>query len=339
MTKRSLQFELFEECNNNCKFCYLGTENRHTPTHLKLDAIKKAYAFISNPDNIKDYDVISYIGGEFFQGQLNTQEIKDAFYELIRFTGELHATGKISEIWLMTTMTIGDQHELFECVDLVEKEYAKVNKPELMKDFWISTSYDTIGRFHTEKMLHTWENTALKLHEKYPLISMNTCSILTQDFITKYLNNELSLTDFQEKFKTGFFFKQPSPGSMDKYIENISDPMERHRVGKQMQEKLLPGFFPKREDFMMFLIKLKNENPELYIKLFNIQFRADDLYRNYNTENENERMQYNHREKNTKAESTDIEHMPLNTCGHQINYCCYIDSDACVLCDKQAIGD
>lgn len=338
MEKRSLQFELWQQCNNNCKYCYLGAENRFTATELKLDAVKKAYEFISKPENIKDYDVISYIGGEFFQGQLDTQELKEVFYELIRFTGELQANNKISEIWLMTTMTIGDQHELYECLDLIVNEYKKVNKPELIEKLWIVTSYDTIGRFHSEKMLNTWENSIKTLHEKYNGIKINVCTILTQDLITKYINNEFSFTDFQEKFKNEFFFKQPSPGNVDALIpQEITNPMDRQRAGKQLMEKSLPGFFPLRNDFLMFLIKLKNENPELYEKLFNIKYRADDLYRNYN--DTHNRMEHNHREKSTKAEASGDVVAAINECGHQINYCCYLDSDDCALCDRIAIGD
>jgi len=338
MEKRSLQFELWQECNQLCSYCYLGQENRCTPTELKLDAVNKAYEFIQNENNIKDYDVISYIGGEFFQGQLNTPELKDAFYELIRFTGELHATGKISEIWLMTTMTIGDQHELYECLDLLVNEYNKVNKPELIENVWIVTSYDTIGRFHTQKKLDTWKNSMYTLYKRYNGIKINVCTILTQDLITKYINDEFSFINFKNEFHNEFFFKQPSPGNVDALIDqSITDPMERQTIGKQIMEKRLPGFFPLRNDFLTFLIKLKNENPELYEKLFNIKYRADDLYRNYN--DMNNRMEHNHREKTTKAEASGDVVAAINSCGHQINYCCYLDSDACALCDRLAIGD
>lgn len=338
MEKKSLQFELWQECGSNCTYCYLGSENRFTSAELKLDAIAKAYTFIKTPEKLKGYNVISYIGGEFFQGQLNTPEVKSAFCELIRYTGELHATGKINEIWLMATMTIGDQHELYECIDLLQNEYKKVNKPELIENVWIVTSYDTIGRFHTEKMLNTWKNSINTLHKKYNGIKINVCTILTQDLITKYINDEFSFTNFRNEFKNEFFFKQPSPGNVDALIpRDITDPMDRQRAGKVLMEKRLQNFFPQRNDFLMFLIKLKSENPELYEKLFNIKFRADDLYRNYNTTAN--RMEHNHREKETKAEASGDVVAAINNCGHQINYCCYIDSDECALCDRLAIGD
>ena len=33
---KSLQFELWRECNNLCKMCFLGLENRTTPKHTKI---------------------------------------------------------------------------------------------------------------------------------------------------------------------------------------------------------------------------------------------------------------------------------------------------------------
>ena len=66
LNKKSLQFELWHECNSKCKFCYLGSNNIKTPVSLKLKAIKDAIAFISDDKNLESYNVLSYIGGEFF---------------------------------------------------------------------------------------------------------------------------------------------------------------------------------------------------------------------------------------------------------------------------------
>ena len=44
LNKKSLQFELWHECNSKCKFCYLGSNNIKTPVSLKLKAIKDTYS-------------------------------------------------------------------------------------------------------------------------------------------------------------------------------------------------------------------------------------------------------------------------------------------------------
>ena len=42
------------------------------------------YAYLFNTDMV-EYDTIAFIGGEFFQGQLNTKEVKDKFMELMMY--------------------------------------------------------------------------------------------------------------------------------------------------------------------------------------------------------------------------------------------------------------
>lgn len=338
--KKSLQFELWHQCNQKCVFCYNANSNTFTPTELKIKALDDAYDFLSDNKKMIPYNTVSYIGGEFFQGQLDTDEVKNKFFRLIQKTAELQISGKIREVWIMCTLTIGSQKDLYTSLDIMKKIYIQAGKPELMNQVWLVTSYDTIGRFHLPKMQENWSNNMLNLHEKYPTLNFNTCTILTQDIITKYLNGEFSFNDFMNKYHTSMFFKQPSPGGIKPIHENLSK-IEQYMEAKQLMEKRLPGFFPKREDFLKFLIKFKEDCPGLYDKLFNIIYRADDLYRNFNESDDNHRMQLNHRNKHTRNELNEKEGNCLEfltaKCGHQLNYCAYIDSDECVICDREFI--
>jgi len=339
--KKSLQFELWEECGPfRCTYCYLGKNNIQTSTKLKIDAMEKALAFLNDEEKMKEYNVVSYIGGEFFQGQLNTPEVKSKFHELMHKTAELQISGKIKEFWLMCTLNHGEQKDLYEVLDLLKARYTEAGQPELMHQIWIVTSYDTIGRFHTQKMHDTWDYHMQNLHKIYPELQFNVCTILTGDLVKKYINDEWSFEEFIKKYHTSMFFKQPNPGAI--HQEQLTHPQgtkEGFMEAKQIMEAKLPGFFPKREDFLAFLIKFKAEYPTMYDKLFNIQYRADDLYRNYNDEEEGHRMQYNHREKDLKAEVPEesIKYNPINDCGHLLNYAAYIDADDCMICDRELI--
>ena len=336
--KKSLQFELWQVCNNRCLFCYIGEENRYTPDSLKLQALNDAITILNDEEKMKPYNVVSLIGGEFFQGQLNTLEIKNKFFSLIRKIAELQVSDKIQEVWIMATLTIGNQEDLYTSINLMKEVYNNANKPELLNQVWIVTSYDTIGRFHTEKMHDNWKFNMLNLHNRYPEIKFNTCTILTQDLIQKYLNNEFSFNDFMQTYNTNMFFKQPSPGALASLKEGQS-PMDQYREAKQKMEKVLPGFFPKREDFLNFLIKFSQDCPNLYDHLFNVKYRADDLYRNFNYKDK--RMLLNHRNKESKNEITRTGLSDFDTqtaeCGHLLNYCAYIDSDACMICDREFV--
>ena len=313
---KQLQFELWQECNSKCVFCYLGKENNCTKDELKINACKNALKKISDLSIYKEYDTLSYLGGEFFQGQLNNPEVKTIFMELMKKTTELLNSGYIENVWIYATLTIGDQKDLYETLDLFKNHKGNL---------WVLTSYDTIGRFHTQKMLDNWKYHMHHIHELYPDIKFNITTILSEDCIEKYLSGELSFKKMMEEYNCAFFFKQCGWG--DKSKEEFN--------------KILPKFFPKRETFLKFLRKFKSEeSPLMWDKMFNIKYRADSLYRNFN--DINHQMVENIRNKNSKKE-LQISGNPAETetlkCGHLQSYQAYIDSDECVLCDKEMIDE
>ncbi len=324
--KKSLQFELWQECNSMCKFCYLGKENRTTPCNLKLRTLNDVYEKICDLSIYEEFDNLSFIGGEFFQGQLNTPEIRDTFFKLMTKVSDLMAQGYVKSVWLCATLTIGEQKDLYETLDLFKDLTWDENNSD---GLWIITSYDTIGRFHTPKMEENWSNHMLNIHEKYPHIKINTCTILTGDLVDKVVADEFSFDEFGTKYNTHFFFKQPAPGQYGAIAEG--DAM----VAKQMMQQHLPNFFPTRANFIPFLVKMRDVYPELYTKLFNIKFRADDLYRNFN--NEEEHMIHQIRRKNSAVETNIEREMVLNDCGHLLQYAAYIDGNECMICDRDMI--
>lgn len=311
---KQLQFEIWQECNSLCKFCYLGTENRCTPDSLKISALEKIIGKISDLNNYPEYDTLSYLGGEFFQGQLKNPEVKDLFMQVMRKTAWLLENKYIKNVWLYATLTIGDQQDLYEVLELFKNK----------ENFWILTSYDTMGRFHTDKMFENWDYHMKNIHSLYPAIKFNTTTILSGDCIEKYLNDELSFKKMMIEYHTTFFFKQCGAGAAgDKFSMN----------------KCLPNFFPTRAKFLEFLRKFSQEESEdMWDKLFNIQYRADTLYRNFN--DTDKQMALNTRNKNSRVEITQSDNVLdciTGECGHLISYQAYIDSDKCVLCDKNMI--
>lgn len=314
---KQLQFELWEECGSGCKFCYLRDQNKFTPDNLKIKACEDALEMISDLSNYPEYDTLSYLGGEFFQGQMKNPKVKSAFLKLMNKTVNLLNEGYIKHVWLYATMTIGNQEDLYETLKLFENHKG---------EFWILTSYDTLGRFHTNKMFETWDYHMKNIHKLYPNILFNITTILSEDCIDKYLSGELSFQKMMEEYHASFFFKQC--GTPD------TTPAEFNR-------NVLPHFVPPRYKFLKFLKRFKEQESDLmWDKLFNIQYRADTLYRNGN--DDITRMQLNIRHKNGEKEieldhdSVENETLP---CGHMKAYAAYSDCDGCVLCDKEMVGE
>lgn len=312
MLNKCLQFELWYECNSKCKYCYNNGELDHTPDEIKLRNLQAVIDKISDISIYKDYNKLSYLGGEFFQGQMRNPEVKAKFMELMEKTNQLLQEGYIESVWLYATLTIGDQKDLYKTL-----EKFKFKKEQ----FWILTSYDTVGRFHAPKMEETWKYHMKKLHELYPELLFNTTMILTGDTVKKYLSGEFSFKAFQEEFHTSFFLKYPwLPGNFN---------------SKQEFNKFLPDFFPTRHESLAFLRKLREEDFELWDKLYNFKYRAAVCMKNDNGDQKFMVPNVRDQEHSTEYEG-DVNNADVNPkCGH-LNSCkCYVDSEACWACDKE----
>ena len=313
---KQLQFELWQECNSKCKFCYLGAENLCTPTNLKVNACKNALEKISDLSNYPTYDTLAYLGGEFFQGQLNNPEVKEVFMELMKKTADLLNAGYIEQVWIYATLTIGDQKDLYDVLKIFDGHKG---------DLWILTSYDTMGRFHTKKMEDNWSYHMKNIHKLYPDILFNITTILSEDCIDKYINNELSFKKMMEEYHTTFFFKQCGAP-----------------YGKAEMIQQLDKFFPPRNKFLKFLTKFRQEESKvMWDKLFNIKYRADTLYRNGNDEEHQMMENIRHKNSNNEIELSDANspETAVGSCGHLMAYHAYSDCDGCVMCDKQMIEE
>ena len=312
-----IQYELWRECNCNCTYCTLGFDNHKTENELKLQSMQTAIDEMKNfePD---EHQTVGFIGGEFFQGQLNTPEIKSKFMELIKVANDLLNNHIVKDLWLNASLLIGNQKDLYEAIDLID------DKTKL----WILTSYDSIGRFHTPKMLETWQYHMKNIHNLYPEIKLNTTSILTGDFIEKYLNDNIDIKEFKATYHTNLFLKTTvKPG----HLSHLSKQEINDKIG---------NFFPTQERFQEFLFTFyMREGAEEYHNLFSNDLRADEVRKNYNIDTKRNIKFI--RDKQTLEETIDLidEHIDNLSCGHSTIYQCYIDSDDCCICNKQEIGE
>ena len=336
--RKSFQWELWAMCNNLCTYCYLGKTNRGTNKERQLKSLEDCYKAICELDTY-EYNNISLIGGEFFQGQLDDPEVHDAFFKLIRKICEYYRDGKIGSVWITCTLTIGDQHHLYEMLEMF-KEYECYPKPEYgASGLWLCTSWDIQGRFHTPDRLENWEYHMKRLKTEYPWVKKNCTIILMQKFLEAYINGDWSPKKFCKEFDTCLFYKQIGLGELGNDIDSLSggDYFKGYRIAKKLaNEQFGFEFAPKRETMLKFLYKYAKEDPETYDRLYNIQYRADELHRNYNDVMKDMKTTRNKHSVN----ETDVEsENKMNTCGHIINYACYVDSDKCCICDKKMVWD
>ena len=252
---------------------------------------------------------------------------------MVDISNDLLENNGFNQVWFTATLISENQYDLWLTIDRINQK----NK------IWICTSYDTIGRFHTDKLLNQWKYNMKEIKRRYPEVNINVTSILTEDFIKKYLSGEFNLKSMLKEFDCTWYFKPPMI------------PSECSISKKEFNDKTLNGFFPKRKDFLDFMrVFKKNESKEYYDRLFDTHLRADELIKaNYN--NEDERMVIL-RKKETSEEITQgvkndnfvknvskIEHENNDTnkesmCKHNKAYSPYVDSDKCFYCDKEMMA-
>lgn len=351
--RKSFQWELWQCCNNLCSFCYLGKENRHTDTDRQLESLRELLAALDNLD-FNVYNNVSLIGGEFFQGQLKNKEVRDLFFEVIRKIGDLYASKKIGSVWITATLTIGDQADLYETLNLLEQHGVRPHPDYVSSGIIVCTSWDAEGRFHNQKALENWEYHMNKIHEDFPLVKKNTTIILTQPMCELYLNGAFVPRKFREKHTTDLFYKQPGIPEFDSpLIDGLPTLIEESAKGRaqeeitkikrQMNEQFGFQFCPDRKTFRKFLIKYAKEDADTFDRLFNIEYRADECHRNYNDEEEFEEV----RDKEGNIESTRFTlDMANNLCllepkdkKHLVIYASYSDGNECMFCDRERIRE
>ena len=307
-----LQYELWRECNCKCTFCTLGQDNLHTDNDLKLQSLQTAI------DEIRalkkgEHETLGFIGGEFFQGQLSTEELRNKWFELMGCCNDALNNEIVDTVWLNASLLIGTQPDFYKTLDLFDKK----------DHLWVLTSYDTMGRFHTQKMFDTWESHLEKIYKEYPEIHVNITSILTGDLVEKFLNDEIDLYKYYKKYGFTNYFKNP----VQPYVNQI--------VPNSYFQPMLGNFFPTRHNMLRFFAKfLDMYGEEMYDRLISTDLRADEIRKNYNDDKRNIKFT---RDRETLVEYQEGFNEDLLPCGHNDIYCSYIDSNHCILCDKQLI--
>lgn len=319
------QYELWQTCNNNCLFCFNKANAHIDNDEAKIAALRAVIADLDVvPGTIQDKLSIELIGGDFFQGQLHNPSVRTLFFQLMDKLVSLRDSKQIAQVVLFVTLTLGDNKDLYEAIDVLTR-----NAPA---DFevWISTSYDTKGRFDAAK-LENWKTHMTRL-ACIPTIHRNTTIILTQAFVDEVLSGAFDFQDFQDTYQTTLFFKHPLI-MLDELAKHgdVSDQIIKYKRAKEDMLKRLPWFLPKRKDALKVMQKMREHG--LLNRLMGLEYRADDLDAKFG---EVGHWVKTIRDKEHNIESKNEAKLP---CGDLVTYMCYADSDKCLLCDRDLYND
>lgn len=309
----TLQFELWQNCNNGCKFCYLNGSRVISSPEKQIKDIEKVRSII-NSDKLKNYNSIGLIGGEFFQGQLDNPEVKKHWLLLMKDMANYLEKGILKECWITASLMSDDLSDLYESFDLFPKD----------KKILISTSYDEKGRFKSEEQKQVWLNNIKLVHERYPQAMVHTQIIVTQSFLDRVLADDSIIKEIMKY--SGVDFKLP--GLMRKDYDKLGQLNEKTYHDKLLETKdqFPEGFFiERRNDFLKFMKKMVELFGKDKINWFcRNEVRSKTLYLMAVDKIIEDRWDLKNDDENAK-------------CGHVYDSYCYLDSDKCSRCDAMRL--
>lgn len=237
-----LQFELWLDCPNNCKFCAIREFKS-----FKLDKKQLLQQAIDRLDTIdwNKFTEMTLIGGELITEDI-VDDKKAKFLEFIEKIISFLKENKLKKFYLVTAL-LNKNYILQDILELFREN-------KLMDRFSINTSWDYMYRFN-EINKKIWNNN-VSLVEAYNC-EIHYETILTEALIKAVLTNEKEVIN--KISNNNLDLIRPS-GSYTHSNEHLED------------------FFIIRKDFFKFLDKLKTLNKRLYDNLFNLEKRASEIH-------------------------------------------------------------
>lgn len=197
MAKDIYEFVLWNNCNNNCSFCFLKTSpsyNEHILTpEEKIKSIHKVKEFIQS-DKFKLGSHALLVGGELFDASM-TEDIQKEFKELIQLIREYMLEDKIELLYINTNL-------MYEDLTAVKTTLLDILAPDnLLPRVRFTTSYDEKGRYAKEEHRLLMLSNIDKLNTEYKKDNLLICvnSILTNDLCEKIISGEYSRKKFAEE--------------------------------------------------------------------------------------------------------------------------------------------
>ncbi len=249
---RFIQYELWKDCKNGCTFCF----NKGQPDVNKIESLNYTIEKL-NDEEVDLYNEIGFIGGEFFDTQLDNDEVRRLFYHLFDICKVKIEEGKVKKLYVTTALLYDIEKHLVPFL-----QYLRLNG--LIDKTLLCTSWDVMGRFHTDGLKKLWEDNMLDLHKRFPELLIHTETIVTQAFINSVLEDKFSITDFCKTFDTRMDFIEPGSGF--------------YYYDKKECAEHLKDFFPTKETFIKFLVKTYGNN-EIDLNTFlSADIRSDVIY-------------------------------------------------------------
>lgn len=259
MERRFIQYNMWKNCKNHCEFCF----NRGYKTSDVQDKLR-ILEFVT--DKLKSsetdsYNEIGFIGGEFFENQLEDPRVKDGFYNLFNLCKERVEKGLLDKIYVATNLIYDMSEYLIPFISFLKKL-------DILDKTLFCTSFDLKYRFHKKEDLEIWKSNMHEIQKYLDGKKVHTEIIVSQFFIDAVNSGEFDILEFVKEFNTSVDFIEPT---FTEYFSSREEFM-----------KDLPDFFPKRSDFINFVKKYSDLGIIDLNAFLSIKLRSDTSYYDLN---------------------------------------------------------
>lgn len=188
MIKPIYEFLVWDNCNNNCKFCFQREKPRLYNHNTRKIILDETINFIKS-DNFTKGSHILICGGEIFD-KPNDFEILDEFFcKILSFMID----GTVDLLYINTNL-------IYKDLMGIDRLLQRIKTLNLFDRLRFTTSYDLEGRFKSKEDEELMLSNLRLLSGIYKDLKIVTNTILTKQVCEKILNNEFDVCKFMSDY-------------------------------------------------------------------------------------------------------------------------------------------
>lgn len=239
--KKIYEFLLWDNCNNNCKFCWQREQPRIYDKEKRKEILDEVIKFIDS-DKFEKGSHILVCGGEVFDKPQDFDNLTEFFHKIVDFMER----DVIELLYINTNLIYWDTKGLMRLFQMLENSHYN-----LLSRLRFTTSYDIEGRFKNKDSKDLMLANLKYIMDKYPTVHTVVNTILTKPACEAVLSGEFKLDKFMEQyncwvnlipyivldeeltadrtliFKTLEHVNNICPGYLEKYVPNMSIKQEK----------------------------------------------------------------------------------------------------------------
>lgn len=187
------EFLLWNNCNNNCKFCHQKANKNKYPNKFlnddgKLKSIQIVKKYIKE-NNIESGSHVLFMGGELFDTKLSNN-VELEFFDLLNIVIKKMLTNEIDLLYINTNL-------IYKDMSLLLKFLNSLYQNKLENRIRFTTSYDIDYRYKSINDKKLVENNMIYINKKYSHMFKTANCIMTDKACEYLLKNPKFIYEFK----------------------------------------------------------------------------------------------------------------------------------------------